>query len=623
VRQATLVKAEQQVAEARLHSEKLRTAEAEARLRLSERDAARHALESYSAALAHYAELNEVRSVQSRLRDEARAYRSTMQQDYDAAVITVEQAEHAEQEARKLLDKAERAGRAQAAAQQLTDVREALKSAEALRQEIESAEAAVRHLSLPADAVQKLEALEIEITQLRAAEAVRATTIHMDYGDGAAQIDFNGVLLPGRAELPLSGIARLTLPNLGTLTIRPSSVEADHADLARCETERRRLLDTLGVDNVAAAHLKQEEARTRHGDAELAKQKLVIVAPKGFDALRQQVAGLEQDSQGNEEEPTPPEQARDALELASRRVSEARYRLGELRPQHEQAVETLTKAETELAGTAAKLEALDGQLGDMGERSERKLRMADATVATEAAWQAADVLVQAMRADPLELEAAEAAFARARSVADAAEKERAELERQEAELNGRIRAQSIGAIEEELQEVSEKRRAADEAVGRYERELRILVKVRDALNAARADAREHYFAPVMAELRPLLNMLFDDATVVFDAETLLPSAIWRNGLEEQIPVLSGGMREQLAVLTRLAFARLLAREGRPAPVILDDALVYSDDDRIEKMFDALHRQARDQQIIVFSCRQRAFSKLGGNRLSLSTWEPLD
>jgi len=38
---------------------------------------------------------------------------------------------------------------------------------------------------------------------------------------------------------------------------------------------------------------------------------------------------------------------------------------------------------------------------------------------------------------------------------------------------------------------------------------------------------------------------------------------------------------------------------------------YSDDDRIEKMFDALHRQSRDQQIIVFSCHQHAFAKLGG------------
>jgi uncharacterized protein YhaN len=126
---------------------------------------------------------------------------------------------------------------------------------------------------------------------------------------------------------------------------------------------------------------------------------------------------------------------------------------------------------------------------------------------------------------------------------------------------------------------------------------------------------------VIAELRPLLGLLFDDISIEFDEATLLPQTIRRNGLEENVDRLSGGMREQLSVLTRLAFARLLARDGRPAPVILDDAFVYSDDDRIEKMFDALHRQARDQQIIVFSCRQRAFAKLGGRVLRLIPWTP--
>jgi hypothetical protein len=39
------------------------------------------------------------------------------------------------------------------------------------------------------------------------------------------------------------------------------------------------------------------------------------------------------------------------------------------------------------------------------------------------------------------------------------------------------------------------------------------------------------------------------------------------------------------------------------------------------MFDALHRQSRDQQILVFSCRQRAFAKLGGNVLTMQPWQP--
>ncbi len=60
--------------------------------------------------------------------------------------------------------------------------------------------------------------------------------------------------------------------------------------------------------------------------------------------------------------------------------------------------------------------------------------------------------------------------------------------------------------------------------------------------------------------------------------------------------------------------------GLPArftPIILDDALVFTDDDRIELMFDALHRQAGDLQILVLSCRQRAFRDLGGNLLHLA------
>ena len=52
------------------------------------------------------------------------------------------------------------------------------------------------------------------------------------------------------------------------------------------------------------------------------------------------------------------------------------------------------------------------------------------------------------------------------------------------------------------------------------------------------------------------------------------------------------------------------------PIILDDALVYSDDSRIIGMFTALTRISQDQQILVFSCRQLAFQDLGGVRPAL-------
>jgi uncharacterized protein YhaN len=51
----------------------------------------------------------------------------------------------------------------------------------------------------------------------------------------------------------------------------------------------------------------------------------------------------------------------------------------------------------------------------------------------------------------------------------------------------------------------------------------------------------------------------------------MPETLARDGGEEDLAGLSGGTREQIAMLTRLAFARLLARAVRATPVILDDA----------------------------------------------------
>ena len=61
----------------------------------------------------------------------------------------------------------------------------------------------------------------------------------------------------------------------------------------------------------------------------------------------------------------------------------------------------------------------------------------------------------------------------------------------------------------------------------------------------------------------------------------------RNGGEEELAALSGGTQEQIALLTRLAFARLLARTGRPIPVILDDPLAFADDARLPALLAAL------------------------------------
>jgi hypothetical protein len=94
-------------------------------------------------------------------------------------------------------------------------------------------------------------------------------------------------------------------------------------------------------------------------------------------------------------------------------------------------------------------------------------------------------------------------------------------------------------------------------------------------------------------LRRFCACFWPEAHLRFDDATLLPRTLIRAGQEEGLDILSGGTQEQIALLVRLAFARMHARAGHAAPLILDDALVFTDDDRIEAMFDALHRQAAD------------------------------
>jgi uncharacterized protein YhaN len=85
-------------------------------------------------------------------------------------------------------------------------------------------------------------------------------------------------------------------------------------------------------------------------------------------------------------------------------------------------------------------------------------------------------------------------------------------------------------------------------------------------------------------------------------------------LIEPCEALSRGTQEQLAILTRIAFADLLLEQGRPVSLILDDQLVYSDDGRLDTMIEILSEVATRMQVIVLTCRERAFRHVQGNRL---------
>ncbi len=617
-----LAQSEAAWATAKAHGEVLKTAEVESALARNQRDAARAALDAFRGQRARWAELRDRDSTSRQRRDEALARQRAAAEAGQAAALAVETAEVTEREARDLLSRLEKALQARDAAEQLARLQQDHARAEAGRAEVETIQAELKVLALPPQAVRQLEALETELIGLRAVVAARTPLLRVDYRACASSaITLDGAALADGEERALTRSTALEVEGIGRLTLTLPAARDGHDELARAEAKLAALLGTLGVANLAEARQREAANRELTGRLDLARQRLSLLAPDGLAALQERMVRLEAQGTGKVEVKGDPAAVRGALTAAEAQVQASRHDQRAAQSAREEAGAAVVEAERALASVASELAGLSASLGPEEGREAQEAQLAQALAQAEPAWITAQAQVESLRAGAVDLAAAEAKFRRMRSVVDGAAAEIASLREEAAELNGRIRARADAAVEEAWQEAAEKLGAAQRRVVALEREVALLTRLRTALEAARTEARDHYFAPVMTELRPLLGLLFEDATVTFDEETLLPRTVSRNGLEEPVGVLSGGMREQLAVLTRLAFARLLAKDGQPAPVILDDALVYSDDDRIERMFDALHRQASGQQIIVFSCRQRAFAQLGGTILRMVPWVP--
>jgi hypothetical protein len=182
-------------------------------------------------------------------------------------------------------------------------------------------------------------------------------------------------------------------------------------------------------------------------------------------------------------------------------------------------------------------------------------------------------------------------------------------------LRARIQALAGGGLDERLAVARRRFDELERESAKYRGEVEALELLLRVLRDAEREAKERYVGPLARRIRPYLEALFPGADLEVD-EAFRIAAVARQGRPELFERLSDGTREQIAILTRLAFAELLADQGRPAVVVLDDALAFSDDQRLERMFQILARAAQRFQILVLTCRERVFQDLPAQRLWL-------
>lgn len=574
---------------ARLETLRDRLAEAEAKLHLAAETAA---------------------GARSRSEELSRREQTTTQAQEEAVVQT--------RDLRLRLERANRASAARVAKARAEDMQRRLDQAVKAQAALERARAGRESLRSSPAAVTAAEKAHAELDLARARAEAQAVTIEA-LPDAGAQPLLAGHPLPAGPQ-PLFAAAELTLPGFGRLRVDPGTARISDAS-AEIQAARKRLeaaLAACGAESLPEALAALAQAR--EFDAGIAQATVLVaaIAPDGIDALRSGLARAQAEGSLVLDEDETEDTNTLSAALTEAEIGEAGATAA-LRAAHEHLVgANQTRAVSEANRTSAERLLATARL-EAGDPTALADRMAalKATVPSLAGTRSeAEAALTTLLASAPDLATTEARITRAKSAADQAVRETAKAREELAGLNATIAALADEGLEEQLSVMAEERAEAEARADRYEAEVRSLTRLRQALEDARIHARDTYFAPVLRELQPLLSILQPGAQLMIDDATLLPTTLTRNGQEEPLEILSGGTREQLAILTRLAFARLFAAAGRPVPVILDDALVHSDDDRIEAMFDALHRTSRDQQILVFTCRQRAFAALGGERANV-------
>jgi uncharacterized protein YhaN len=129
------------------------------------------------------------------------------------------------------------------------------------------------------------------------------------------------------------------------------------------------------------------------------------------------------------------------------------------------------------------------------------------------------------------------------------------------------------------------------------------------LESAERDANEVFLEPVVRRVQPYLNRVLPGSRIQLGTD-LTVEGLRRDGTVEPFFALSVGVREQVSVITRVAFADMLADQGVDAPIILDDALVYADEERFGKTLTTLAVAASRHQIIILTCHDERYIRLG-------------
>lgn len=204
-----------------------------------------------------------------------------------------------------------------------------------------------------------------------------------------------------------------------------------------------------------------------------------------------------------------------------------------------------------------------------------------------------------------------------RFATSAQQQEQAYTLRERTLLTLQAQLQVVGAqgLEEQSSAIAGQLALLERRVTEFARNAKALKLLLGLLQDKRQELTQRLQAPLQKHLDHYVQLLFPQAQLSVDENLVLsqlnrPDGVLGSSSVSEVDALSFGAREQLGLISRLAYADLLSAAGKPTLIMLDDALVHSDTQRLGQMKRILFDAAQRHQILLFTCHPDNWRDLG-------------
>ncbi len=373
------------------------------------------------------------------------------------------------------------------------------------------------------------------------------------------------------------------------------------ADIAAARTldQRRQHLTTARERSAARVEALTGEASVDHLRTRLAE--LTAREPATADLFGSDMTGaraeLDSATAAVAEAITDAEQHRRVAEAAAKQLGERETHVALLRDKLATEQSQIALARDQL--TRQRATTTDEELAANAEAHEEEARRANALVA--------ELSVELAGAAPETVVAELSDATRRADVVGRGHDAAVEALR---EVSTQLKVYGTEGRKGQLDAAETEREHAEAEYLRVQRRARAAELLRSVITRHRDATRLRYVDPFRSELERLGRLVFGTSFEVEIDSDLRICSRTVSGRTVPYDSLSGGAKEQLGIVARLAGAALVAKEDT-VPVVIDDALGFTDADRLVKMGAVFNAVGGDGQVIVLTCSPERYAAVEG------------